>query len=38
MTLFKRSYFKHVWKIVIIICGLAFILGQFALYLFYGLS
>lgn len=34
----KRRYFKNVWKIIIVICGLAFIIGQFALYLLYGLN
>jgi len=38
MKLFKRSYFKHLWKIILIVVGLSFILGQFALYLLYGLS
>jgi len=35
MFLLKRRYFKNFWKFVIIISGLAFIIGQFALYLLY---
>ena len=38
MKLFKPSYFKHIWKIVIVAIGLSFIVGQVALYLFYGLQ
>gem|GEM_PF-3479371 len=38
MKLFKRSYFKHLWKLILIIVALSFIVGQFAIYLLYGLS
>ena len=37
MKLFKRSYLKKIWIIIIVITGLSFIIGQFALYLVYGL-
>jgi len=37
MRLFKRSYLKKIWIAIIILAGLSFIIGQFALYLFYGL-
>lgn len=35
MKLFKPSYLKHAWKVILVISVLAFIIGQFALYLFY---
>jgi len=38
MTLFKRSYFKHAWKVILVISAIAFIVGQFAIYLFYGVG
>ena len=37
MKCFKRSYLKKIWIIIIVIVGLSFIIGQFALYLVYGL-
>jgi len=38
MKLFKRSYLKHAWKIILIIVVLSFIIGQFAFYLIAGLQ
>ena len=38
MKLFKRSYLKKIWIVIIVIAGLSFIFGQFALYLLYGLN
>lgn len=38
MRIFKRSYLKKIWIAVIIITALSFIVGQFAIYLFYGLQ
>ena len=35
MIIFKKSYLKKIWIAIIIIAGLSFIFGQFALYLFY---
>lgn len=37
MRLFKKSYLKKLWLAIIIIVALSFIIGQFAIYLFYGL-
>ena len=37
MKLFKRSYLKKIWIAIIVLAGLGFIVGQFTLYLFYGL-
>ncbi len=37
MKLFKRSYLKKLWLAVIILATLSFIVGQFAIYLTYGL-
>lgn len=37
MRLFKRSYLKKIWVAIVIIAALSFIVGQFAIYLFYGL-
>ena len=38
MSIFKKSYLKKIWIAVIIIAGLSFIIGQFAIYLYYGLQ
>lgn len=38
MKLFKPSYLKKLWIAVIVIAALSFIIGQFAIYLFYGLK
>ena len=35
MKLFKPSYLKKAWIFIVLVSGLAFIIGQFALYLFY---
>jgi len=37
MRIFKKSYLKKIWIAIIVIAGLSFIIGQFAIYLFYGL-
>lgn len=37
MKLFKHSYLKKLWIAIVILAGISFIVGQFALYLFYGL-
>jgi len=37
MKLFKRSYLKKIWIAIIVIAGLSFIIGQFAIYLLYGI-
>ncbi len=37
MKLFKRSYLKKIWVAIVVIAALSFIVGQFAIYLFYGL-
>jgi len=38
MILLKRRYFKHFWKVVIVLSGLAFILGQALLYIYFALQ
>ena len=38
MKIFKRSYLKKIWIFVIILAGLSFIVGQFAIYLLSGLQ
>ncbi|KKS03931.1 MAG: hypothetical protein UU56_C0012G0005 [Candidatus Curtissbacteria bacterium GW2011_GWA2_41_24] len=38
MKLFKRSYLKKIWIAIIVIAGLSFIIGQFAIYLLYGFN
>ncbi len=34
MVLFKKRYLKNLWKVVIVLAGLSFLVGQVAIYIY----